>query len=82
MTCDACDRAQVNVETGRFNAGCTECTARALAGGPLYHASALADTLTPAYRDALQSLFGANWKHGHERVKHHAALIVAARGAV
>lgn len=81
MPCEACLRAEVNVQTGRFNAGCSECTARALAGSPLYHEAARAETLTDAYRNALQTMFGANWKHGHDRVKHYAGVIAAARKA-
>lgn len=75
--CEPCAIAATNVETGRFNPGCYECNARALAGGPLYHASVKAGAMTSNYRAALQSMFGANWKHGHERAKHWAERVKA-----
>lgn len=36
--CDACGRAQQNPLTGRFNADCMPCEARALARSPAAHA--------------------------------------------
>lgn len=69
MTCDACDRAQTNVHTGRFNAGCLECAARALAGSPLFYEAAQVDGITTNYRLILQKTFGKEWKEGHARVK-------------
>lgn len=40
-----------------------------LAHSPAMAESAKAEALMPAYRSALQHLFGEDWKEGHERVK-------------
>lgn len=40
-----------------------------LAHSPAMAESAKAEALLPAYRSALQHLFGEDWKEGHERVK-------------
>jgi hypothetical protein len=70
MECDACTLALSNPVTGRFNAGCTECEARAIAGTPQYAEAAQADALTVGYRHALQNAFGSHWRTAHVRVKH------------
>ena len=36
--CPACDRAEKNIRTGIFQAGCLPCEARAIALGPEAHA--------------------------------------------
>ena len=69
MTCQACESAKANRWCGAYHADCLECSARALSHSPAYHAAATADAMTPAYRDALQSVFGDAWKDGHARVK-------------
>lgn len=75
MTCEACQRAQINPRTGMYQADCMECTARALANSPQFFDAMKAEAMTPAYRDALQAAFGQDWKAGHERVKHWAQRI-------
>ncbi len=75
MTCRSCIEAEANPKTHSFASGCTECSARALAHGPIYWAAAKVDTLTPAYKTALKALGGGEWKELHERVKYHAARI-------
>lgn len=75
MTCEACQRAEAHPRTGMYQANCQECTARALANSPQYFDAMKAEAITPAYRDALQSAFGQDWKAGHERVKHWARRI-------
>jgi hypothetical protein len=75
MTCQPCAEAETNPGVHSFTAGCLECSARALAHGPIYWAAAKADALTPAYRSALQALAGADWKACHERVKYYAGRI-------
>lgn len=75
MTCEACEHAKDNPQTGMYQANCRECTARALANSPQYFDAMKAEAITPAYRSALQSAFGQDWKAGHERVKHWAARI-------
>jgi len=69
MTCDACAEAEQNPRTSRFHAGCRCCGARALAQGPQHFTARSSRTMTPAYRDALQALFGADWVDGHAHVK-------------
>lgn len=67
--CDACAIAKINARTARFNVGCIECSARALAQAPAFHESMTADAMTPRYRDALQMIFGGDWLEGHTRTK-------------
>lgn len=69
MTCPACQEAERNPLTGMYQSGCLECSARALSHGPAYFDAARSDSMTPAYRDALQATFGENWRAGHEAVK-------------
>lgn len=73
--CTACADAALDPHTGSYQASCDECAARALANGPLFYEAAASDTLTPAYRSALQRVFGEAWKNGHWRVKHWAQQI-------
>ena len=42
--CDACERAVVKPDTGRFNAGCKRCEDRALAQAPKHHRDAFLGT--------------------------------------
>lgn len=67
--CDACAIAKVNPRAGRFNAGCDECTARAIAQEPEFFECVAAEAITPRYRARLQRWFGGRWKEGHEMVK-------------
>lgn len=69
MTCDACDRAKVNPNTGRFNAGCDGCAARALAQSPEFHEAARSGVQTPRYRMALAQFFKDREQAGHQLVK-------------
>jgi hypothetical protein len=67
--CFACQLADKNPRTGAYRGACVECAARALANGPVYFDADRAGALTQAYRAALVSVFGADWKAGHERVR-------------
>jgi hypothetical protein len=67
--CQACAEAERNPNTGMYHADCRECSARALSASPQHFAASQAGALLPAYRDALQAVFGDGWKAGHERVK-------------
>ena len=67
--CPACTEALANRWCGMYHADCRECSARALSHSPMYFAADSADAMTPAYRDALQALFGADWIDGHAMVK-------------
>lgn len=69
MTCPACQEAETNPSTGMYQSECLECSARALSHSPAYFDAARSNSITPAYRDALQAVFGDGWKAGHERVK-------------
>ena len=73
VTCPACTEATTNPWCGAYRADCLECSARALSHSPAHHDAATAGAITPRYRDALQVVFGSEWKRGHERVKAWAA---------
>lgn len=77
--CDACTIAATEPRTGHFAAGCKECDARALAGGPGHWESAKAGKITPGYRKALDVAFGDGWEAGHAAVKNWAEKIDKAR---
>jgi hypothetical protein len=79
MSCDACERALVEPESASYRAMCVECAARMLAHGPQHHEAMLAAAFTPAYRSALQSVFGSDWMDGHTRVRAWSKRIEAAR---
>lgn len=69
MTCPACAEAMRNPNTGMYRAGCKECSARALAAAPAHFLAAQAPKLLPEYKNALQAVFGDDWRAGHLRVK-------------
>lgn len=69
MTCEACRIATTNPDTPHQHAGCRGCAIRALAQGPLFHQSGLDGSLGNAYRKALASVFGDDWRKGHDEVK-------------
>ncbi len=69
MSCDACATARSNPNTGRYNANCEGCKARAIARGTDLWEASRAGRITPAYRAALERVFCDRWKEGHELVK-------------
>lgn len=69
MTCDACSRAEQRALTGRFNAGCDGCAARALAQSPEFAEAARTGKQTPRYRMALAEFFKGREQQGHDMVK-------------
>lgn len=69
MSCPCCVIAKVNPRFVRYEAGCSECSARWLAGDPRFRDAMEADAMTPDYRRALHDRFGADWQAAHERVK-------------
>ena len=79
MNCQACARAKVNPLTGHYMLACRECEARALANSPAMADASLAEAIIPAYRSALQAIFGADWMAGHSQVKVWAEKISSAR---
>lgn len=71
MTCAACAEAHTNPSTGRVNTACHDCSARAIARSPQFHATLLAKRRTSAYNDLLEAVFGvdeADQRRGHEAV--------------
>lgn len=79
MTCPACAIAAHNPDTPHQHAGCKGCAVRALAQGPAFHRSGLDGSLAAPYRRALASIFGDDWRRGHEAVKREHARIREAR---
>lgn len=69
MTCPACEEAKTNRWCGHYRADCLGCSARALSHSPAYYFAAQDNAITPAYRDALISVWGAEWAEGHQLVK-------------
>lgn len=65
MTCDACARAEVKPTTGRINAWCDGCAARALALSPDFHESRQQRRRTERYKQALAGLFKDREEEGH-----------------
>jgi hypothetical protein len=71
MNCPACTEAEAHpLTSGAYISSCKECAARMLAHGPQHYESRKASVMTPAYRDALQHIFGSDWQKGHARVKY------------
>jgi len=69
MTCAACEAAHANPLSGRSNAACFECSARAIARSPQFHASVIARARTPEYNAELERVFGVaeeDQRRGHE----------------
>ncbi len=69
MTCEACTEAIKSPHSGMYRADCLDCTARMLSRSKECFDAARSEAITPAYRDALQAVFGENWMDGHARVK-------------
>lgn len=68
-TCPGCREAEKNPRTHVLYLACLGCEARALAGDDRFREAAAAGAVTQAYRSALQRVFGADWKAGHEAVR-------------
>ena len=69
MTCKACDDFARSPISGMYFANCMDCQARMLSQGPWFREAMEAEALTPRYRSALQSVFGEEWKTGHQMVR-------------
>lgn len=69
MTCPDCTAATTNPHWGGYHATCRGCQVRALATGPAFWESSGSGAMTPSYRKALETTFGADWKAGHAEVK-------------
>lgn len=71
--CTNCQTATEKAHWGLFQADCMGCRARMLAAGPEFWQSSKDGTLSNAYMVALKSIWGANWRAGHDQVKQAAA---------
>jgi hypothetical protein len=80
--CPACGTAEANPDTGYYRANCQECAARMLAHGPEHFDAMAAAAFTPAYRSALQAVFGGGWMDGHVRVRAWSKRIAAWRDLI
>lgn len=60
--CDACDLAEQNPQTGRYNADCDECHARAIACGMEAFEASKCGRVTPRLKSALRRIWGENWE--------------------
>ena len=69
MTCDACQRAEKNPRTGRFNDFCDGCAARSIALSPDFHQSVQERRRTERYARALSVFFKDREEQGHELVR-------------
>lgn len=69
MSCEHCASAQKDADWAGYQARCRGCQVRALANGPAFFESARAHKTTPAYRGALEKLFGADWQASHREVR-------------
>ena len=62
--CEACDLAEKNPQTGRYNADCAECNARAIACGIAVFEASQEGKVTPRLKDLLIRVYGDNWQEG------------------
>lgn len=69
MSCEHCTEAQTDANWPGYQARCRGCEVRALANGPAFFESAQAQSISPAYRGALVTLFGADWRASHQEVR-------------
>lgn len=67
--CPGCFQAEMNPLSGLIYADCLSCAARSLAKSHAYFDAVRSETITPAYRDVLQLVFGPEWKAGHAAAK-------------
>lgn len=79
MTCPNCTKAAVRADWPGYTANCRECLARGIANGPEFWRSRQDGTLRPEYKAALQTIWGDDWKAGHEAVKRAAARLLDLR---
>ena len=76
-TCVFCKKADVVPDYPLYRAGCRGCAIRALAHSPVFHAAGVSGRLSAddPYSKALASIFGDDWRKGHELVKAQAKRI-------
>lgn len=81
MTCPNCSKAAIRADWPGYTANCRECTARGIANGPHFWRSRRDGALRPEYSAALRTIWGDDWKTGHEAVKLAAARLEKLRAA-
>ncbi|WP_445286554.1 hypothetical protein [Variovorax atrisoli] len=79
MSCPNCNKAAVRADWPGYTANCRECLARGIANGPEYWRSRQDGTLRDEYKAALRTIWGDDWKAGHNAVKTAAARMDALR---
>lgn len=67
--CVGCRLAESDPHTHVVYMACRSCDARSLATWPEFRESVAAECITPAYRSALQRVFGQGWKEAHTEVR-------------
>lgn len=88
MTCPSCAIAEKDPLTGHYHgayegqSACQECQVRAMAHSIDHVRAQDMRKITPAYKAALQVVFGDSWEAGHMRVKKWARRIDEARAGV
>lgn len=79
MTCPNCDKAATRADWPFYTADCRGCIARGIANGPEYWRSCQDGKLTADYKTSLRTVWGEDWKTGHDAVKAAAARLEAMR---
>lgn len=64
VMCEACDLTEKNPNSGRYNADCPECNARAIACGIAVFEASQEGKVTPRLKDLLIRVYGDNWQDG------------------
>jgi len=73
--CPDCYQARRIWHWGGYHAACKGCQTRALSKGLGFWKAQRDGSIGREYRDALQSIFGADWLEGHKAVKTEASRI-------
>lgn len=69
MSCPNCVQAVAKPHWPGYTGTCRGCTLRAMANSPAFFTATQAAAITPAYRSALQAMFGEEWQEAHQEVK-------------
>jgi hypothetical protein len=69
VTCPHCEAYERNRLYGGYHPECEGCNIRSIAGSPAYSYSLLAGTILSPYKARLVSVFGDDWRAGHDKVK-------------
>lgn len=80
MKCQNCERAKTNAIWPGYQATCRGCKVRALANSLPFFESSRDQAFTPAYKSALISSLGEDWKASHKEVKEEFTRLKAMKG--